>query len=105
MNRETAPLNLLCGCTRILYKGLMEKLDKIAEIMYLYSMTESQNENQGVEKQDVENLDAEQQAKKARAERIRKMRGWLSPRDSIADDFTAEDEALYYGSGHSGWNR
>ena len=100
MNRETAPLNLPRGCTRILYKGPMEKLDKIAEIMYLYSMTESQNENQG-----AVNLDAEQQAKKARAERIKKMRGWLSPRDSVADDFTAEDEALYYGSGHSGWNR
>lgn len=40
-----------------------------------------------------------------RRERIKKMRGWLSPRDSVADDFTAEDEALYYGSGHSGWNR
>ena len=25
-------------------------------------------------------------AKKARAERIKKMRGWLSPRDSVADD-------------------
>ena len=100
MNRETAPLNLPRGCTRILYKGPMEKLDKIAEKMYLYSMTESQNENQG-----AVNLDAEQQAKKARAERIKKMRGWLSPRDSVADDFTAEDEALYYGSGHSGWNR
>ena len=100
MNRETAPLNLPRGCTRILYKGPMEKLDKIAEKLYLYSMTESQNENQG-----AVNLDAEQQAKKARAERIKKMRGWLSPRDSVADDFTAEDEALYYGSGHSGWNR
>ena len=100
MNRETAPLNLFRGCTRILYKGPMEKLDKIAEKLYLYSMTESQNENQG-----AVNLDAEQQAKKARAERIKKMRGWLSPRDSVADDFTAEDEALYYGSGHSGWNR
>ena len=40
-----------------------------------------------------------------RRARIKKMRGWLSPRDSVADDFTAEDEALYYGSGHSGWNR
>ena len=100
MNRETAPLNLPRGCTRILYKVPMEKLDKIAEKLYLYSMTESQNENQG-----AVNLDAEQQAKKARAERIKKMRGWLSPRDSVADDFTAEDEALYYGSGHSGWNR
>ena len=57
------------------------------------------------EKQDAEKQDADLQAKKARAERIRKMRGWLSPRDSVADDFTAEDEALYYGSGHSGWNR
>ena len=68
--------------------------------MYLYCMTESVNENQG-----AENQDSELQAKKARAERIKKMRGWLSPRDSVADDFTAEDEALYYGSGHSGWNR
>lgn len=44
-------------------------------------------------------------AAEARKARIKKMRGWLSPRDSVADDFTAEDEALYYGSGHSGWNR
>ena len=78
--------------------------------LYLYSMTESQNENQSAEKQAAENAAAEMQAKdlqakKARAERIRKMRGWLSPRDSVVDDFTAEDEALYYGSGHSGWNR
>ena len=63
-------------------------------------MMDSSNEKQGVETQD-----AELQAKKARAERIKKMRGWLSPRDSVADDFSAEDEALYYGSGHSGWNR
>ena len=63
-------------------------------------MMDSSNEKQGVEKQD-----AELQAKKARTERIKKMRGWLSPRDSVADDFSAEDEALYYGSGHSGWNR
>ena len=68
--------------------------------MYLCIMTDLPNE-----KRDAENQDAELQAKKARAERIRKMRGWLSPRDSVADDFTAEDEALYYGSGHSGWNR
>lgn len=63
-------------------------------------MMDSSNEKQGVEKQD-----AELQAKKARAERIKKMRGWLSPSDSVADDFSAEDAALYYGSGHSGWNR
>ena len=37
--------------------------------------------------------------------RIKKMRGWLSPRDSVADDFGPEDAALYYGEGHSGWNR
>ena len=51
---------------------------------------------------------ADASADKAAAERrarIKKMRGWLSPRDSVADDFTTEDEALYYGSGHSGWNR
>ena len=48
---------------------------------------------------------AASKAAEARKARIKKMRGWLSPRDSVADDFTAEDEALYYGSGHSGWNR
>ena len=48
---------------------------------------------------------AADRAAEERRARIRKMRGWLSPRDSVADDFTAEDEALYYGSGHSGWNR
>mgnify|MGYP007101851421 CR=1 FL=1 len=40
-----------------------------------------------------------------RKARIRKMRGWLSPRDTVADDFGPEDAALYYGEGHSGWNR
>ena len=44
-------------------------------------------------------------AKKARAERIRKMRGWLSPRDTGPDDFGPEDASVYYGEGHSGWNR
>ena len=47
----------------------------------------------------------EERRAEERKARIKKMRGWLSPRDSVADDFTAEDEALYYGSGHSGWNR
>ena len=41
----------------------------------------------------------------ARKARIRKMRGWLSPRDSEVDDFGPEDAALYYGEGHNGWNR
>lgn len=44
-------------------------------------------------------------AAEARKARIKKMRGWLSPRDSVADDFGPEDAALYYGEGHSGWNR
>ena len=44
-------------------------------------------------------------ATEARKARIKKMRGWLSPRDSVADDFGPEDAALYYGEGHSGWNR
>ncbi len=51
---------------------------------------------------------AECAADKAAAERrarIKKMRGWLSPRDSGPDDFGPEDAALYYGEGHSGWNR
>ena len=44
-------------------------------------------------------------AAEERKARIRKMRGWLSPRDSVADDFGPEDAALYYGEGHNGWNR
>ena len=44
-------------------------------------------------------------AAEARKARIRKMRGWLSPRDTVADDFGPEDAALYYGEGHNGWNR
>ncbi len=44
-------------------------------------------------------------AAEERKARIRKMRGWLSPRDTVADDFGPEDAALYYGEGHSGWNR
>ena len=51
----------------------------------------------------------EKQTEERRAEerkaRIKKMRGWLSPRDTVADDFGPEDAALYYGEGHSGWNR
>ena len=48
---------------------------------------------------------AADKAAEARKARIKKMRGWLSPRDAVADDFTAEDAALYYGEGHNGWNR
>ena len=51
---------------------------------------------------------ADASADKAAAERrarIKKMRGWLSPRDSEVDDFGPEDAALYYGEGHNGWNR
>jgi len=48
---------------------------------------------------------AAQDTAEARKARIKKMRGWLSPRDSEVDDFGPEDAALYYGEGHSGWNR
>ncbi|MBQ3713960.1 MAG: hypothetical protein IJM92_12030 [Fibrobacter sp.] len=51
---------------------------------------------------------ADSAADKAAAERrarIKKMRGWLSPRDSGPDDFGPEDASVYYGEGHSGWNR
>ena len=54
------------------------------------------------------NLAADSSASKAaeaRKARIKKMRGWLSPHDTVADDFGPEDAALYYGEGHSGWNR
>ena len=44
-------------------------------------------------------------AAEERKARIKKMRGWLSPRDTVADDFGLEDAALYYGEGHNGWNR
>ncbi len=59
-------------------------------------MSDSLNEKRDDRK---EELAAERRA------RIKKMRGWLSPRDSVADDFGPEDAALYYGEGHSGWNR
>ena len=68
-------------------------------------MSDLPNEKQSAEKPAAEKQDADLQAKKARAERIKKMRGWLSPRDTVADDFGPEDAALYYGEGHSGWNR
>ena len=48
---------------------------------------------------------AEERRAAERRDRIRKMRGWLSPRDSEVDDFGPEDAALYYGEGHNGWNR
>ncbi len=54
--------------------------------------------------QDAADPAANRAAEERRA-RIKKMRGWLSPRDSVADDFGPEDAALYYGEGHSGWNR
>jgi len=47
----------------------------------------------------------EERSAEERRARIKKMRGWLSPRDTVADDFGPEDAALYYGEGHSGWNR
>ena len=49
--------------------------------------------------------DHKEELAEERRARIKKMRGWLSPRDSGPDDFGPEDAALYYGEGHSGWNR
>lgn len=54
--------------------------------------------------QDAAKVAMDRAAEERRA-RIRKMRGWLSPRDSGPDDFGPEDAALYYGDGHNGWNR
>ena len=54
--------------------------------------------------QDAADPAAAKAAEERRA-RIKKMRGWLSPRDSGPDDFGPEDAALYYGEGHNGWNR
>ena len=69
-------------------------------------MTDLPNEKQVLSAE--EQVAAARAADKAAAERrarIKKMRGWLSPRDSGPDDFGPEDAALYYGDGHSGWNR
>ena len=54
--------------------------------------------------QDAAKVATDRAAEERRA-RIRKMRGWLSPRDSGPADFGPEHAALYYGDGHSGWNR
>ena len=59
------------------------------------------NENQSLDA----STPAVDMATEERKARIRKMRGWLSPRDSEIDDFGPEDAALYYGEGHNGWNR
>ena len=57
------------------------------------------------EQNSAEARNAADRAAEERRARIKKMRGWLSPRDTVADDFGPEDAALYYGEGHSGWNR
>ena len=57
------------------------------------------------EQKTAEARNAANRAAEERKARIKKMRGWLSPRDSGPDDFGPEDAALYYGEGHSGWNR
>ena len=45
-------------------------------------------------------------AKTSSSARIKKMRAWLGGCVPTAPEvFTEEDEALYYGEGHSGWNR
>ena len=72
-------------------------------------MSDLLNKKQDSVSQEQKSADAAAKtADKAAAERrarIKKMRGWLSPRDSGPDDFGPEDAALYYGEGHSGWNR
>ena len=86
--------------------------------MYLYVMSDLLNKKQDSVSQEQKTADmvtktadeaaAENAANRAAEERkarIKKMRGWLSPRDTVADDFGPEDAALYYGEGHSGWNR
>jgi hypothetical protein len=77
--------------------------------MYLYVMSDLLNKKQDSVSQEQKSADvatktADKDAAERRA-RIKKMRGWLSPRDTVADDFGPEDAALYYGEGHSGWNR
>ena len=78
--------------------------------MYLYVMSDLLNKKQDSVSQEQKSADvaaktADKTAAEARKARIKKMRGWLSPRDTVADDFGPEDAALYYGEGHSGWNR
>lgn len=78
--------------------------------MYLYVMSDLLNKKQDSVSQEQKSADVatkttDKAAAEARKARIKKMRGWLSPRDSVADDFGPEDAALYYGEGHSGWNR
>lgn len=86
--------------------------------MYLYVMSDLLNKKQDSVSQEQKSADvaaktadkaaaenAANPAAEARKARIKKMRGWLSPRDTVADDFGPEDAALYYGEGHSGWNR
>ena len=86
--------------------------------MYLYVMSDLLNKKQDSVSQEQKSADvaaktadkaaaenAANRAAEARKARIKKMRGWLSPRDTVADDFGPEDAALYYGEGHSGWNR
>lgn len=78
--------------------------------MYLYVMSDLLNKKQDSVSQEQKSADVatkttDKAAAEARKARIKKMRGWLSPRDTVADDFGPEDAALYYGEGHSGWNR
>ena len=86
--------------------------------MYLYVMSDLLNKKQDSVSQEQKSADmvtktadkaaaenAANRAAEARKARIKKMRGWLSPRDTVADDFGPEDAALYYGEGHNGWNR
>ena len=66
-------------------------------------MTDTPNKEQVASDKTADSA-ADKTAAERRA-RIKKMRGWLSPRDSGPDDFGPEDASVYYGEGHSGRNR
>jgi hypothetical protein len=88
----------------------MEKLDKIAEKLYLYGriffaggrdMAELLDETLGSNLQEKKFADAA----KASA-RIKRMRGWLGVKSTSSHGGYADDSGgVVYGDGHSGWNR
>jgi hypothetical protein len=84
-------------------KEYMEKLDKIAEKMYLCSMAEPSSENQNLELQGAKRTDIEKDASSAR---IKRMRGWLGVKStSSLGGYDDNGGGVAYGDGHSGWNR
>lgn len=98
------------GCTRILHKGTMKKLYKIAKKMYLYGriffaggsdMADLLDETQGSNLQEKSCADAAKTSA-----RIKRMRGWLGVKSTSSLGGYADDSGgVVYGDGHSGWNR